>query len=158
MDDTNQKETVHGYEIQRAVTFENDRGDAVAAELRAGKRQENTHERLKRRFKVLSLDAEDGVEAEASAHSTDNPEALLEMMERHCGLCRALNSLPEIQGRRVEAHFAIGRSIQEIAADEKVSESSVKESIDRGIKAMRKNYFNNFSKLPCEMPDFCPDI
>jgi len=30
MDDKNQKETVHGYEIQRAVTFENNRGFALA--------------------------------------------------------------------------------------------------------------------------------
>jgi len=126
--------------------------DEIAAELRAGKRHENTHKRITRRFKVLSLDAEDGTEAAASVHSTDNPEALLEMMERHCGLCRALNSLPEIQGRRVEAHYLLGKSVQEIAKVEGVSDSSVKESLDRGIKAMRKNYFNNFSKLPCEMP------
>jgi len=126
--------------------------DEVAAELRADKRYEKAHDRRMRRNKAYSLDVEADMEAAAIASNTDNPEQIFAMMERHCNLCRALNSLPEIQGRRVEAHYLLGKSIQEISKAEGVSDSAVKESIDRGLKAMRKNYFNNFSKPPCEMP------
>ena len=111
----------------------------VAAELKADKRYEKTHERITRRYKVYSLNAEDGTEEMAAiACHSDNPEAVFAMMETHCRLCRALNSLPEIQGRRIDARYLQGMSIQEIVKTEGVSESSVKESIDRGLKAMRK--------------------
>ena len=112
--------------------------DDVAAEFRSDKRYEKTHERTMRRFKVHSLDADDGIEASAFACHSDNPEAVFAMMENHCRLCVALNTLPEIQGRRVDARYLQGKSIQEIAKAEGVSESSVKESIDRATKAMRK--------------------
>jgi len=126
--------------------------DAVAAELLADKRYQKTFYRVARRYKVLSLDAECATEAEACFRSTDNPEALLEMMERFCNLCRALNSLPEIQGRRVEAHYLLGKSIQQIAGAEGVSDSSVKESVYRGLRAMKK-YFSNISE---NSPAKCP--
>ena len=115
--------------------------DEVAAELRADRRYEKNHERSMRRNKVLSLDAQDGTDTAAAmvCHS-DNPERIFSMMENHCRLCRALNSLPELQGRRVEARYLFGKSIQEIAVADGVSESSVKECIDRGLKAMRKVY------------------
>jgi len=89
--------------------------DETAAELVADKRYQKTYERVQRRYKVLSLDAADGTEAAASIQSTDNPEIIFTMIERHCRLCKALNSLPEIQGRRVEAQYLLGKSIQEIA-------------------------------------------
>jgi len=113
--------------------------DEVATELRADWRYEKNHERSMRRNKVLSLDAQDGTDTAAAmvCHS-DNPERIFSMMENHCRLCRALNSLPELQGRRVEARYLLGKSIQEIAVADGVSESSVKECIERGLKAMRK--------------------
>ena len=127
--------------------------DEVAEELLAGKRCEESHERGMRRNKVLSLDAEDGIETEAIACSCDNPEAVFDMMERYGGLCCALNSLPEIPGRRVEAHFLLGKPRKDIAQAEGVSESSVNESIDRGLRAMKK-YLNS---SPCQMAQKCPD-
>ena len=59
-------------------------------------------------------------------------------MERHCRLCRALNELPEIQGRRVEAHYLLGKSVQEIAKEEGVSEIAVHKAIRKGLEAMKK--------------------
>ncbi|MCL2838344.1 MAG: sigma-70 family RNA polymerase sigma factor [Oscillospiraceae bacterium] len=110
----------------------------VAAELLSNKRYEETYSRTIRREKVYSLDMDDGTETAAFICSTDNPEAVIEMMERHCGLCRALNSLPEIQGQRIDAHYLIGISQQEIANAEGVTKGSVSISIARGLKAMRK--------------------
>ena len=112
--------------------------DAIAAELFADRRYNRTHERTVRRNKVHSLDAEDGTEAAASIHLSDSPEAVYEMMERHCRLCRALNSLPEIQGRRIEAHYILGKSQAEIAKAEGVTKGSVSISIQKGLEAMKK--------------------
>lgn len=123
--------------------------EEVAAELTAGKRYEKAHERRMRRNKTYSLNAEDEIEAAGIAFYNDSPERIFDLMERHCRLCCSLNSLPEIQGRRVEAHFFLGKSRKEIAAAEGVSESSVNESIDRGLKAMKK-YFINSVSLPCQ--------
>lgn len=65
-----------------------------------------------------SLDADDGIEASVTECHILSPEAVLDLMERYCRLCRALNELPELQGRRVEAHYLLGKSVQEIAKEE----------------------------------------
>jgi RNA polymerase sigma-70 factor (ECF subfamily) len=113
--------------------------DAVAAELLADRRYHKAHERRVKRNKAqYSLDAEDGIETAAVTHSVNSPEAVLELMERHCALCRALNSLPDKQGRRIEAHYLIGQSQKAIAEAEGVAENSVSLSIKRGLRAMEK--------------------
>ena len=126
--------------------------DEIAAELFSDKRYNKTHERTIRRNKVLSLDAADGTETAAIACNSDNPEAILEMMERHCRLCCALNFLPETQGRRIEAHFLLGKSQAEIAKAEGVSKKSVSVSITRGLAAMKIFYKNFHSR-----GNFCPN-
>ena len=79
----------------------------------------------------------------ASVRSTDRLDVVLEIREQYCRLCHALNSLPEIQGRRIEAHFLLGKSRKEIAEAEGVSENSVNVAIKRGLMAMKK-YLGNF--------------
>jgi RNA polymerase sigma-70 factor (ECF subfamily) len=64
-------------------------------------------------------------------------------MERHCQLCRALNSLPEIQGRRIDAHYLLGQSRKDIAEAEGVSQKAVGKAIQRGLEAMRKYFQEN---------------
>ena len=115
--------------------------DEVAAELQADIRYEKAFQRRTFYNKGhFSLDVEDGIEASAITYHSDNPEAVLDMMETHCRLCQALNSLPENQGCRIDARYLQGMSILEIASAEGVSESAVKQSIIRGLKAMRKNF------------------
>ena len=63
---------------------------------------------------------------------------MLELKERFCRLWNALNSLPEIQGRRVDAHFILGMTYREIAQAEGVDKSSVRESVLGGLKSMKK--------------------
>ncbi|GHV44412.1 hypothetical protein FACS189492_0680 [Clostridia bacterium] len=111
--------------------------EVIAAELMAGRRYERQHaQRMKRNNSQYSLDAEDGIENAILYHDME-PWAVIELMERHCRLCRALNSLPEIQGRRVEAHYILGMSKREIAESEGVSISAVDQSISRGLRAMK---------------------
>jgi len=117
--------------------------DEVAAELRADKRYEKAYQRRTFYNKAhYSLDVDDGIEASAVACHNDNPERIFAMMENHCDLCRALNSLPEIQGRRVEAYFILGKTQTEIAEAEGVTKESVNIAIMRGLAAMKK-YLQN---------------
>ena len=117
----------------------------IAEELFADKRYHKTHEERMRRNKAFySLDREDGIEAAAATAShSDNPEYIFTMMERYCRLCQALNSLPETQGRRIEAHYLLGKSQGEIAKAEGVSAMAVSKSIAKGLAAM-KIFINNF--------------
>jgi len=119
--------------------------EEVAAVLIAAERYERAYRRRMFYHKAhFSLDREDGIEASALACHKDNPELLFEAMENHCRLCQSLNSLPEIQGRRVEAHFLLGKTRKEIADAEGVSESAVNQSIELGLKAMKKFFSKNF--------------
>ena len=125
--------------------------ETIAAELFADKRYAQTHERTLRRNKVHSLDAADGTEEAASIQSYDSPEAVFEMMYKHCRLCCALNSLPETQGKRIEAYYLLGKSQAEIAEAEGVSESAVQAAIKKGLLNMKK-YLKNFNGGGCFLP------
>lgn len=112
--------------------------DEVAAELRADKSYEVNHwRRLKRNRANYSLDAGDGIENEICEHEP-SPEEALALMEQYRRLCCALNHLPNVQGRRVDAYYLLGMSYQEIALVEGVGEDAVRKAIERGIEHMRK--------------------
>ena len=61
-------------------------------------------------------------------------------LEGYLRLWNALNSLPEIQGRRIDAHIILGKSIKEIAEAEGVHEESIRQSIKRGLERMKKTF------------------
>ena len=86
---------------------------------------------------VYSLDCEDGIEYSACV-SEPTPQELLERMELFCHLCAALNSLPETQGRRVDACVILGKSYSEVARAEGVHESAVRRSVERGLEKMKQ--------------------
>lgn len=113
--------------------------DEVADALAEADRLERNYKRRTVYNKAqYSLDTGDGIEASAAECHSLAPEAVLDLMEQHCRLCRALNSLPEIQGRRIEAHYLLGQSQKEIAKAEGVSENAVSKSIQKGLETMRK--------------------
>lgn len=110
----------------------------VAAELRADKLYELAHQRRIVRNKAqYSLNCDDGIEYSACL-SEPTPQELVERMERFCALWNALNTLPEIQGRRVDACIILGKSYREVAQAEGVNESSVRESVKSGLESMKK--------------------
>ena len=112
--------------------------DEVAAVFLADARYEMAYQRRLSRHKAqYSLDCEDGIEYSACLHEP-TPQELLERMELFCRLWNALNSLPEIQGRRIDAHIILGKSVKEIAEAEGVHEESVRQSIKRGLERMKK--------------------
>ena len=112
--------------------------DEVAAELRADKLYELAHQRRIVRNKArYSLDCDDGIEYSACL-SEPTPQELVERMERFCALWNALNTLPETQGRRVDACIILGKSYREVAQAEGGNESSVRESVKSGLENMKK--------------------
>ena len=112
--------------------------EEVAEALRASVRYEAAYQRRLTRHKAqYSLDCEDGIEYSACLHEP-TPQEVLELKERFIRLWNALNSLPEIQGRRVDAHLILGKSYREIARAEGVDKSAVRHSVLRGIEAMKK--------------------
>ena len=118
--------------------------DEVAAELRADKLYEAAHQRRTTRNKAqYSLDCDDGIEYSACL-SEPTPQELVERMERFCALWNALNTLPEIQGRRVDACIIEGKSYREVAETEGVSKTSVQESVKCGLENMRKYLKKHF--------------
>ena len=118
--------------------------DAVAEELLADQRYHKAHRRRIYRNKAqYSLDTGDGIETEACYINMSPPE-IYEYQLMRCALCRALNSLCETQGQRVDSHYILGMSNQSIAQAEGVDEKNVRQAIKRGIQKMRehmKNYF-----------------
>ena len=112
----------------------------MAEALRASVRYEAAYQRRLTRHKAqYSLDCEDGIEYSACLHEP-TPQEVLERKERFVRLWNALNSLPEIQGRRIDAHIILGKSIKEIAEAEGVHEESVRQSIKRGLDRMKKTF------------------
>ena len=113
--------------------------DEVAEELKADKRYEAAYRRRVTRNKAqYSLDCDDGIEYSACVFEP-SPEELVLRKERLEMLCRALNSLSEKQGRRVEARILNGKKLKEVAEAEGVTLDAVSDSVLRGLANMR-NY------------------
>ena len=118
--------------------------DEVAAELKAGKLYEAAYQRRTTRNKAqYSLDCDDGIEYSACLHEP-SPQELMDRKELFFRLWNALNSLPEIQGRRVDAHLILGKSYRQIAREEGVDKSAVRCSVKCGIERMKKYLRENF--------------
>ena len=112
--------------------------EEVAEALRASVRYEAAYQRRLTRHKAqYSLDCEDGIEYSACLHEP-TPQELLDRMELFIHLWNALNSLPEVQGVRVEAHLILGKSYRQIAREQGVDKSVVRRSVKRGMAAMKK--------------------
>ena len=111
--------------------------DEVAEELIASKRREAAHaERVRYNKAYYSLDCDDGIEYSACLHEP-TPQELLDRMELFVHLWNALNSLPEVQGVRVEAHLILGKSYRQIAQEQDVDKSVVRRSVKRGMFLLR---------------------
>ncbi len=112
--------------------------DEVAEALCSDKLYEAAHRRRVTRNKAqYSLDCDDGIEYSACL-SEPTPQELLERKEIFCHLCHALNALSEAQGKRIDACIILGKSYREVAEAEGVDESSVRQSIERGLRSMEK--------------------
>ena len=112
--------------------------DEVASFLEDEKRlQINYAQYIRDNNAFYSLDAGDGIEAEA-LNLPEQPDEALERMELERLLKEALAQLTETQRRRLLASVLNDESNQRIAALESVDESAVRRSIQRGLAALKK--------------------
>lgn len=112
--------------------------DAVAEELRASRKAEAAHQRQTARHKAqYSLDCDDGIEYSVCL-GDPTPQELLERKELFIHLWNALNTLPELQGRRVDACIICGMSYRAVARAEGVDKAAVRLAVKRGLENMKK--------------------
>ena len=136
----NLREFFYWYKVDEYIEV----SDEVAEELLADKRFEAAYaERVRYNKAFYSLDCDDGIEYSACLHEP-TPQELLDRVELFVRLWNALNSLPEIQGRRVDAYLILGKSYRQIAREEGVDKSAVRCSVKSGIKRMKKYLRKNF--------------
>ena len=116
----------------------------VAEELHTSRRREAAHaERVRYNKAFYSLDCDDGIEYSACLHEP-SPQELMDRKELFFRLWNALNSLPEIQGRRVDAYLILGKTYRQIAREEGVDKCAVRRSVKSGITHMKKYLRKNF--------------
>ena len=46
--------------------------------------------------------------------------------------------MPDMQGRRIDAHYILGKSYKQIADEEGVDENAVRASVKRGLQAIKR--------------------
>ena len=127
--------------------------DEVAAFLEEDKRlQVNYTQYIRDNKAFYSLDAGDGIEAEA-LNLPEQPDEALERMELERLLKEALAQLTETQRRRLLVSVLNDESNQRIAALESVDESAVRRSIQRGLAALKK-LLNKFRVTTSEKARF----
>lgn len=118
--------------------------DEVAEELRANKRYEAAYRRRVTRNKAqYSLDCDDGIEYSACVFEP-SPEELVLRAKRFFYLWNALNTLPEMQGHRVETCVIDGKSYAEVGRAEGVHSDSVRGSVLRGLESMKEYLKENW--------------
>ena len=112
--------------------------DEVAAFLEEDRRlQINYAQYIRDNRAFYSLDAGDGIEAEA-LNLPEQPDEALERMELERLLKEALAQLTPAQRRRLFASVLKDESNQRIAKRESVDESAVRRSIQRGLASLKK--------------------
>lgn len=112
--------------------------DEIAELFKQFRRNEHAdYERRRVHRAYYSLDAGDGIERDVILLVL-SPQEIYERKLTNQELYAAINSLPEKQAKRIYAHFFLDMSKAQIARIEGVDPSSVKESIERGLKRMEK--------------------
>ena len=128
----------------KTPSFVEELADEVAEELKADKRYEAAYRRRVTRNKAqYSLDCDDGIEYSACLHEP-SPEELVLRAERFFYLWNALNTLPEMRGRRVEACVIDDKSYAEVGRTEGVHSGSVRGSVLRGLESMKEYLKENW--------------
>ncbi len=117
--------------------------EEIAVVLSTGSRLCDSYKHRKREHNECSLDVDPGFEPDVMFPPLTPEEIILEE-ENRSALYAALDLLPPVQTRRVYAHYILGKKKSEIAKAENVMESSICDSIRRGVKNLTeilKNFY-----------------
>lgn len=125
------------YPIYKEDTFI-DVSDEIATFLAEEKRLQTNYDQYIRDNKAFySLDVGDGIEADA-LDKPEQPDEAYARAELVRLLEEALATLTDDQRRRVYEHIIMERSNFSIATDEGVDASTVRQTISRGLKNLKK--------------------
>ena len=117
--------------------------DEIAEVFASFSRYEKAYaEKLRYHRAFYSLDADNGIDKEIVFLSA-TPHEIYERKVTQEEIYIAINQLPGKQAKRIYAHFFQDIPIVQIARMEEVDESSVRESIERGLRRIEK-IFKNF--------------
>lgn len=112
--------------------------DEVAAIFADFARAEHKYlEKLRYHKAFYSLDNGNGIEKDILFVS-QSPDEIYEKKLSQSELYAAINQLPGTQAKRIYAHFFQNMRITDIAQIERVDESSVRKSIERGLRQIEK--------------------
>ena len=111
--------------------------EEIAVTLSIGGRLCDSYKRRKREHDECSLDGTPGFEADVT-YPPLTPEEIMEQAESHAALYAAIDRLPPVQARRVYARFILGRTVGQIARAENVEERNVRETINKGLRRLKK--------------------
>ena len=111
--------------------------EEIAVTLSIGGRLCDSYKRRKREYDECSLDGTPGFEADVT-YPPLTPEEIMERDEDHAALYAAIDRLPPVQARRVYARFILGRIVGQIARAEGVEERNVRETINKGLRGLKK--------------------
>lgn len=121
--------------------------DEIALSLKRFELDEKAYQLRTYRHKAYySLDRNDGIEYSAVFLSL-SPEEIYERKVTNQEIYAAINSLSDKQAKRIYAHFFLGMSKAAIAKAEGVRESTIWESIERGLRNIEK-FLKNISRHP----------
>ena len=123
-----------------------DVADEVFTAMKRYGLEDDSHYRRMRYHKVLSLNANDGVENHI-LHFADSPEDAFLWKVSLEQLREALDQLTPTQRRRVYAYYILGKNVCKIARAESTFPASVSESITRGLRNL-KRYYEQRAWLP----------
>lgn len=113
--------------------------EVAEAFLLAKRQEDNYHHRAWYHKAYYSLDCNDGIE-NSILHTEPSPEEILMQKVSMQQLYEALDHLPQIQARRVYAHYILGMKKVDIARAEGVNSSGVCDSVRKGVRNL-KRYF-----------------
>lgn len=110
--------------------------DVIAASIKSFDLREEAYRIRTHRHKAyFSLDRDDGIEHDILFASLSPCEIYERKLTRR-ELYAAIASLPDKQAKRIYAYYFLGMSKYLIARAEGVNESSIRESIERGLRRM----------------------
>ena len=110
--------------------------DEMLEAMKSADRQQEAYRRRMYRYKAqYSFDCHDGIENDV-LHQEPSPEEIYLHKENMEQLCAALNSLSEIEERRVDAYYLEGLTYRQIAECEGVSHNAVARSVKAGLKKL----------------------
>ena len=112
--------------------------EEVALELLADKRYEAAYTKKMKRRKVMSFSDYGDKTREWRNQTVPDPQRIAEIRDLLEQILEMLDSLSDIQARRIRAHIILDMTLAETAELEKVSTSAVHNSVQKGLNTIRK--------------------